>query len=393
MAYRWEINALRGLMLVLMTFTHLPTRWSSPLGQPFGFVSAAEGFVMISAYMAGLVYTERERQHGPDEMRSAFVGRALKIWACQVALLAFAFTIVALLGAVSHAGAIDSLLAFYFERPLLALVSGLLLVYNPALLDILPMYVLFMLISPLLLLHGLRNGWLLIMALSVALWLAAQGQFGGWLYAAATDGLKVKVPLEQTGAFDILAWQFLWVLGLWLGSVHSRTPQLVPARFPKPMVIVALLLAVVCMVWRHAVGQAPFPGNEPLNLLFDKWRLGPLRLLDFMALMLLLMHFAPELKSHLPRLRVLETLGAAALPVFCAHLVVVLTVLALLGEATTPRPLWLDTLLVLVTFAVLYGVALLSAAADRRAKALKQRVSERRQRRRAAVTPAPGAAQ
>jgi hypothetical protein len=78
--------------------------------------------------------------------------------------------------------------------------------------------------------------------------------------------------------------------------------------------------------------------------------------------------------------------------VFCAHLVLVLTALALFGEASTPRPLWLDALLMLGTFGVLYGVALLSAAADRRAKALKQRVSERRQRRRALATPAPGTA-
>ena len=33
-----ELDALRGLMLVLMTLTHLPTRLSSPLGQPFGYV-------------------------------------------------------------------------------------------------------------------------------------------------------------------------------------------------------------------------------------------------------------------------------------------------------------------------------------------------------------------
>jgi hypothetical protein len=393
MAYRWEMNALRGLMLVLMTFTHLPTRWSSPLGQPFGFVSAAEGFVMISAYMAGVVYTERARKRGEDEMRSAFWRRALKIWACQAALLMFAFTVVALIGAASHADAVDNLLAFYFERPWLALVSGLLLVYSPALLDILPMYVLFMLISPLLLLHGLRQGWLPVLVLSLVLWLAAQGQFGGWIHEQAVAGLKLAVPLSQTGAFDLLAWQFLWVFGLWLGSAHARTPQVLPARFPRPMVIVALAAAAVGLVWRHAVGQAPFPGNDSLNLLFDKWQLGPLRLLNFMALLLLVMHFAPELKSYLPRVRVLETLGAAALPVFCAHLVVVLVVLAMLGEVVAPRPLALDALLVVATFAVLYGVALLSAAADRRAKALKERVTARRQRRRALPTAAPGTAQ
>ena len=204
--------------------------------------------------------------------------------------------------------------------------------------------------------------------------------------------MRRPVPVEQTGAFSLLAWQFLWVFGLWLGSTHARTPDRIPARFPRPMVAVAAVLAVVGFVWRHAVGQAPFLGNESLNLLFDKWQLGPLRLIDFLALTLLLMHFAPELKSRLPRLRVLETLGAAALPVFCAHIAVVLVVLALLGEAT-PRPLWLDAALVLGTFGVLYAVARLSAAADKRAKALKERVSARRQQRRGPGPAAPGTAQ
>ena len=49
-------DLLRGLMLVLMTLTHLPTRLTNPFGQPFGYVSAAEGFVLLSGYMAGLVY-------------------------------------------------------------------------------------------------------------------------------------------------------------------------------------------------------------------------------------------------------------------------------------------------------------------------------------------------
>src|SRR5215831_9237835 len=50
-----QIDALRGLMLVLMTLTHMPTRFSDPLGQPLGFVSAAEGFVFLSAFLAAYV--------------------------------------------------------------------------------------------------------------------------------------------------------------------------------------------------------------------------------------------------------------------------------------------------------------------------------------------------
>ena len=51
-----ELDWLRGLMLVLMTLTHVPTWFGAHLGQPFGFVSAAEGFVFLSAFLVGCVY-------------------------------------------------------------------------------------------------------------------------------------------------------------------------------------------------------------------------------------------------------------------------------------------------------------------------------------------------
>ena len=72
-----ELDALRGLMLVLMAVTHLPTRFATPFGQPFGFVSAAEGFVLVSAFLAGRVYMARHERDGEDEMRSAFLRRLL----------------------------------------------------------------------------------------------------------------------------------------------------------------------------------------------------------------------------------------------------------------------------------------------------------------------------
>lgn len=373
MSRRWELDALRGLMLVLMTVTHLPTQWADPLGQPFGYVSAAEGFVLLSGFMAGLVYTGMARRQGGDEMRLAFVRRAVKVYGCQVGLLLFLLSVVALLGLLLDQPAINNLIAYYLERPWAALFSGLLLVYAPPLLDILPMYVLFLLASPVILLHGLRQGWGPVLALSTAVWLAAQFGAGAWLYAAASVGIGLPVPYNQTGAFDTLAWQLLWVLGLWMGSVQaSGAPA--PIVFPRWMVLLALAFAALSLVWRHAVGQVPFPGQAGWNLAFDKWQLGPLRLINVFALMILLMHFAEPLVRHLPRVRPLEALGAASLPVFCAHLVLVLLALALFGPADAQRPLGLDLALLLGTGLALYGVALASAQIDRRAARLKARL-------------------
>src|ERR1700742_5039113 len=53
---RPELDALRGLFLVWMTLTHLPTRLSEVVNQPFGFVSSAEGFVFLSAMLVATLY-------------------------------------------------------------------------------------------------------------------------------------------------------------------------------------------------------------------------------------------------------------------------------------------------------------------------------------------------
>lgn len=386
---RWELDALRGLMLVLMTLTHLPTRLAGPFGQPFGFVSAAEGFVFLSAYVAGQVYSRRQRRDGPDEMRSAFLQRALKVYLCQVGLLLFLFGVVAAIGVLRSEAAITDLVDFYLARPGAALLAGLALVYNPPLLDILPMYVLFMLVSPMLLLHGPRGGWGVVLGASVLLWLGSQFDLGPRLYEGVAALTGLAVPTHETGSFHLLAWQFLWVLGLWMGA-QDLDDSAPPLRFPRWMVGAAWAWALACLAWRHAVGQAPFGADEALNLLFDKWRLAPLRLLDFFALLVLTMHHGAWLKAHLPRLAVLETLGRAALPVFCAHLVAVLTALAFAGAATPERPGWIDAAVLGAGFAAMWLVAELVALIDRRTAALRARLSARR----SGSPPArPGAAQ
>lgn len=362
---RWELDALRGLMLVLMTLTHFPTRLSDPFGQPFGFVSAAEGFVLLSAYMAGLVYSTTARSKGDEPMKSAFFNRAVKLYACQLALLLFAFTLIAGIAVIGREDAITGLLGFYLERPVVAMVSASLLLYNPALLDILPIYIVFMLLSPIVLLHGMEHGWRGLMALSLLLWLGAQFGLGPAVHHALTGWFDMPLQYQDMGAFSLFGWQFLWVLGLWMGASHSE-PGAQKTRFPQWMVLIVLIFAISAFLWRHAVGQTPLPGHAGINLMFDKWHLGPMRLINVLALMLLLMHFAPWLKRVLPRVPVLETLGRAALPVFCAHLVAALLALALFGSARPDRPLSVDLLILFAGFYALYAVARFTLARDAR---------------------------
>jgi hypothetical protein len=379
---RWEIDALRGLMLVLMTVTHIPTRFSDPLGQPFGFVSAAEGFVLLSAYVAGKVYTERQLRDGAEAMRVAFFRRALKIYLCQIALLVFLLAVVALVGVLVRQPAITDLVAYFLERPLTAFFSGLLLLYNPPLLDILPMYVVFMLISPLVLLVGSRQGRDGVLIVSGVIWLAAQFGLSQGGYDAIVRLTGMPVPFRETGAFEMLAWQFLWIIGLWIGAGEARGQPVHDQPFPRWMVRAALVIFVVHLVWRHLVGHVPFPGHDALNLAYDKWGLGPMRLVNFLALVLLAIHCAPALVRWLPRPPVLELLGRQSLPVFCAHLVLAMVVLTFFGGTEPERPWPVDGLILGSCLAALCGVAWLSDVIDRRAAEARQQLKAQRAQRR-----------
>ncbi|WP_082493240.1 OpgC domain-containing protein [Acidovorax sp. Leaf160] len=360
---RWEIDFVRGLMLGLMTVTHLPTRVSIPLGQPFGFVSAAEGFVLLSAYMAGLVYGRVAFRKGIAPMRQAFWRRALTIYGCQAATLLFLFTVITTVGLYVDQPAVKGLLNFYFAQPVDALVGGLLLVYEPPLLDILPLYVLFMLISPWVLAFALQRSWLPVMAVSVLLWVLSQFGFAEWAWSQFSRILPVSVPFSETGSFVMGAWQFLWIMGLWMGASRND-PAAAPFEFPRWTLWLAGAIALVGLVWRHAVGQVPFPHAPWANVLQDKWLLAPLRLIDLFALVVLAIRFGPPLLARLPRMRWLETLGSASLAVFCAHLVVVLLVLTLFG-ANYERPWPLDIALLAACFGSLYAAAKVTLWFDR----------------------------
>jgi hypothetical protein len=367
-----EIDALRGLMLVLMCVTHLPTRFAEWLGQPFGFVSAAEGFVFLSAYLVGVVYTGRAQRFGQAEMRKALWRRAGVVYRCHVAMLVFLFTVIAWIGIRSERQAITNLISFYIQEPWTALWTSLALIYTPPLLDILPMYVLFMAASPLLLPLVMRRGWhVVVLASSALLWLAAQFGWNEVAYAAVAASIHHKVPLNQNGAFDLMAWQFIWALGLCLGArraLPARWPAWIPGRRADWTAALALCVALSCMLWRHAVGQTAFPGLPQLDFLFDKWHLGPLRMLNFFALVLVLTHFGPRLAA-LARAPGLQLLGRQSLPAFCAHLVVVLIALSVIGDKADQLSLWSEIGIVLGTLLIVGLVAGIAAHKGRESRA------------------------
>jgi hypothetical protein len=387
-----ELDWLRGMMLVLMTITHLPTWFGAHVGQPFGFVSAAEGFVFLSAFLVGSVYTRAAHERGYPAMRRAIWSRALKVYAAHVALLLFLLCLLVPIALARGAHAITDLASFYVVRPHVALASGLVLAYNPPLLDILPMYVLFLAASPALLEQGLRRGWGPLLTLGAAVWLFAQYGGGRHIYESAARLVDWPVPYPQTGAFSFLAWQLLWLIGLRAGALAQAPPadssatasrrapssEAVQRAGPKAGLWLVALFAGFFFVWRHLVGQLPFGDDATLNALFDKWNLGPLRLLNFAVLAVLVVHGRRVLAQWAERSSI-ATLGRASLTVFSVHLLLCLGLLAVVGEPIHAHASLLDAVLLVGTLVTLYAVARLSLGGERtlraRRKALAARVA------------------
>jgi hypothetical protein len=385
-----ELDWLRGLMLVLMTITHLPTWFGSHVGQPFGFVSAAEGFVFLSAYLVGSVYTRTARKHGFSAMRRALWGRAAKVYAAHAALLLFLFLLLVPFALVHGAHAITDLASFYIENRHAALVSGLLLAYSPPLLDILPMYVLFLAISPFVLAHASRRGWGAMLVISAALWLFAQHRGGQHVYEWIAVAVGWPVPYSQTGAFALLAWQLLWLVGLRAGALTADAAgvQTAEKRGSRPVLWTAAMLAALFFTWRHVTGQMPFGADAALNALFDKWHLGPLRLLNFAVLAIIVVHGRRVLVAWAERSSI-ATLGRASLTVFTAHLVVCLALLATIGDVVETHPGLLDATLLLGTLVTLYAVARVSLGGG---KAMRAHVARGAEARRGALAAISGRA-
>lgn len=363
MQRRVELDAARGVMLVWMTLTHLPTMISTYSNQPFGFVSGAEGFIFLSALFTGRIYFLLAERESYRVMAGQLWMRTVRLYIYHVMLLGFAFLVVAHLAAGGTRPALHNLLDFYFAAPRQALIDGALLIYRPPLLDILPMYITFLVLTPVLLTIARKAGWKLILTAGFMLWLSAQFGLRQTLYDFGTRALGLTIPLSATGSFDLFAWQFMWLIGLYCGVRWAKN-ELPIEEWAKRMLIPAMFIVPALFAMRYAVGRGLELGTFEVS--FDKWHLGIVRIVDFAAVAALLIRFQSLVKPL--AIRPLVLMGQASLQVFCAHLLFCFLGLAILGDAPAVNG-WHEAALVTAT---LLGMFLTAKAFSRKdSKTLK----------------------
>jgi hypothetical protein len=356
-----ELDALRGLMLVWITGTHLPTILSTYVNQPFGFFAAAEGFIFLSALFTGRIYFRIAERDGYGAMWRKLWLRTGKLYCYQLLLLAFAFVIEAPIAAHGNRPAVHNLLDFYFSVSRMhAFIDAALMVYRPPLLDILPIYIILLALTPFAIVLGERFGWKYALAGGFTIWLLAQFGFQNFAYHVQTRVFGLQIPLNAMGAFNLWAWQLWWLVGVWLGVRWAKGDL----RFDwvKRATVPAATVAVFFLALRYAqvAGVVTFGKSA---VLFDKWDFGAVRMIDFTVVAILAIRFRSLLKPL--AIRPLVMLGQASLPVFCVHLLCVFFALTIMKNDPILGG-WKAIVMIFVSLSALLLTA--KIAANRRTK-------------------------
>ncbi len=309
--------------------------------------------MFLSALLVARIYS-RQAAEDSAAIQSKLWKRAFKIYGIHVLMLTLAFTVLAALASTTHREAISNLLNFYFEHPATAIIGSLLLLYCPPLLDILPMYVLFLAGTPVVLTWAARRGWRAPLLGSFALWAGAQVGLRDWLHNGIVRVSHLQIPVQEGGAFNLLAWQAVWMMGLWLGarSAEGRNPL---RRVTGSMAAAALAVCLFFVGVRHAWLGSHLT-EQAMAFQLDKWHIGPLRVVNLIAFVVLfywLRRFVFPIVQTEPFL----TLGKASLEVFCAHIVFVFLGLALLYNDVSELHGAVAILALTVTFGGLFLMA------------------------------------
>ena len=217
------LDGFRGFFILFMMIIHTNGFVLTTIGKLnhhyFGWVEDAQGFVFISGIVVGIVYGRILLRHSAAKMRSAIMRRMKTIYSHQVGLI---LTFLAMALGLTWMGFEAAGLSDYSSNPVTFTLSSLLLVSASMHMGILPMYLYFMLVTPLALIGFMRGHARLILSISVGIWALGQtgldAQLATYLEGQFTSiGIELKLGLF----FNLLGWQIIYFVGLYLGFLQG----------------------------------------------------------------------------------------------------------------------------------------------------------------------------
>ncbi|WP_052401730.1 OpgC family protein [Muricoccus aerilatus] len=307
----------RGIALWFIFIDHIPdNRLGNLTLRNITLCDATEAFVLLAGYAGGIAYGAALEREGWLFAAAQVLRRVGTLYVAHIVLFVMFTAQVGYSAAAMDASIyIDELhLDAFGEQPYRALLEALLLRFQPAFLNILPLYIL-LLLQFALILPLIRRPRLLL-GLSLILY-------------AATRLLGLELPTWTGGGwfFNPGGWQLLFVIGVLIGH---RAPDGAPGPLSFPwrrwagglaLAWLVFAFALLFLAWhRPDLGQLAPRWFTGLLTDVDKTAMHPFRLVSILALTYLVAHWVPASAAWLrsgaawPFL----AMGQQGLPVFCS---------------------------------------------------------------------------
>ena len=374
-----RIDMLRGLAIVFVVINHVGINSLFQLlsQETIGVVSGAELFVMLSGAVLGMVYGPRVKTELGDVV-DATSKRAWKLYvtALVVVLTVYATSLLPFVNATAvttftdqgtgaaGSGAAGTTYDLYagmegllqFPVPDGLIPALLLLQVGPWQFNVMGLYVILLLISPLILAALSRGLAWLVLTASLC------------LYAAGSLFRVRLLPSQFEASFPLLVWQVLFILGMTAGFYRHQIIQWFGHPGRRLLLGACVLLAAACAIFSWS---GPYLTNqldvrlalipEPTfrfiyDSFFNRTYLGPGRLLN---VILVTIAFYALLSAYWKPLEralgwFLIPLGQATLYVFIMHVFFILAVANI--PALRDGNLWLNTAAYVALLAMLWAM-------------------------------------
>jgi hypothetical protein len=308
-----RLDLFRGIALWLIFLDHIPDNVVSWITiRNYGFSDATEIFIFISGYTGAFVYGKAMRERGFVLSSARILRRAWQIYVAHIFLFTIFMAEIAYVAAtfenplyVEEMKILD-----FLKQPDVTIFQALLLKFKPVNMDVLPLYIVLLLLFPPVLFVLLRRP-----NLALA---------GSALLYALTWKLDFNLPAYPNGVwfFNPFAWQLLFIFGAWcaLGGAQ-RLAGVLRSRAVLWIAIVYLVFAfAIAITWQFESLDRFVPVLlKDLMYPIDKTNLDVLRFAHFLALAAVTVRFIPRDWSGLksPVLQPAIRCGQHSLEIFC----------------------------------------------------------------------------
>jgi hypothetical protein len=345
------VDFWRGFALVSIFVNHVPGIYFERFThRNLSISDSAELFVFLAGWSLGLLVKSSKTGNGAAPLAFRLGGRSVQIYAAHILISGLA---LALLAGAAHLTENALILewhnaAAFFQDPAHTQMGIVLLTHQLGYFDILPLYVVLMLVAPAFVIID-RFAKPLLVPLSLALY-----------FASLTVPFTAPAwPVEGQWFFNPFTWQAIFVLGFVL-SRDEGLGRVVRCNIKTIRYVAAPLVATAAvLVWFNWFPDPTKLPEPKLLFLNGKSFLTPMRLLQFLGLAAVFSGAYPAIARFLPWLtEPMSLLGRNSLYVFCVG-----SLLSLGGQII--RSLYsgsvaVDTVVVIVGVALLWLTAWMS---------------------------------